>query len=161
MKMTNPSDTLKKPAHRAGWIISGAATLAIAVSAVIAGPSIAYQLNPAPTPTATFQPAEQTGSVNRAPAVSAEDENTAMAGVVTIQTQQAQEAADALAAQQAAAAAAAQAAAEASRNSSRQSNSGGLPAGAVVPMNNNGFPDTTKCASSSASNNADGVAVCD
>ncbi|MEO6116019.1 MAG: hypothetical protein ABIP33_06505 [Pseudolysinimonas sp.] len=64
--MSNPVDTLRKPARRAAWILSGVAGLAIAATAVVVGPSIAANLNPAPTPSptaadyvATLTPAEQ------------------------------------------------------------------------------------------------------
>jgi hypothetical protein len=60
-----PSDTLKKPARRAPWIISIVGAAAIGTAAVLAGPSIAANLNPTPTPSptvtdyvATLTPAE-------------------------------------------------------------------------------------------------------
>jgi len=150
-KQKLPSDALTEPSRRWPWVVGGLSGLAIAVAAVFAGPAIAANLNPTPTPTptvaeyvATLTPAEE-DSVQQA----ADD-------------QAAKIAADEKAAADAAAAeAAAQAAAEASREAARHSGSGGLPAGAVVPLNSFGSPDTTKCASGSASDNSDGVAVCD
>jgi hypothetical protein len=48
-----PSDTLAKPTRRLPWILGGLATIALATGAVIAGPAIAANLSPAPTPSPT------------------------------------------------------------------------------------------------------------
>ena len=125
-----PSDALAKPARRAPWIIGGAAAIAIAVSAVVAGPTIAAQLNPAPTATSAAVVADEPAPLTDAELAAVQQ------GADAQQAQIEADAAAALLAQQQAEAAAAQAAAEAAKRSVAENPaSHGLivcPAGSVV-----------------------------
>lgn len=154
-------DRLTRPRRplRTVLIAAGAAVVfaGAGVGAAVAAPVVFPQ--PTPTPTAVFVPAAQTGSVNRAPAVTDAQEQQAMAQVDKMAAEKA--AADATAAK-AAADAAAQQAAQQKNASKATTTNGGLPAGAVVPsIPGTTSPDTTKCASGTASDNANGVAICD
>lgn len=152
-----PSDALKGPTRRVPWILGGVATAALLVSGVMFGPAVAAQLTPAPTPTATVAPADTVSTLSPEELASVQQGADEQQAIIAADEKAAADAAAAQAAQ--AAADAAQAAA--SRDANRQSNPAGLPAGAVVPLNSFGSPDTTKCASGSASDNSAGVAVCD
>jgi len=152
-----PSETLAHPVRRVPWIVGGVLAAAAIVSAVTFGPAVAAQLGAFPSPSPSVTVAQDTG-----PTFTASELASIQAAA---DAQQATIAAGEAAAVKAAAdAAAAQVAAQqaASRAAASQSNTGGLPAGAIVPsIPGTTSPDTTKCASGSASNNASGVAVCD
>jgi hypothetical protein len=151
-----PSDTLKKPTRRLPWILGLAGAAVIATGAVLAGPSIASNLNPAPTPTPTIEkyvsPPLDQGEL--ASVQSGADQQHAI-----------------ISAEQAAAKAARDAAAaKAARDAEVQgSESAGLPSGALVPFIASNDPqnaaggtyDTNACASHSASTGSDGKPHCD
>ncbi len=156
------SEKLKKP--RRPWLIAVVTVAAVAVAggAIVGVTALHGALTPTPTPTAVFVPAAQTGSVNRAQPVSDEEEQQALDAIAAVEKQQADAAA---AAQAAAQAAAEQAAQEASKKNTSQhadgGGSSGLPAGAPVPpIPGTDSPDTTRCASGTAST-VNGVPVCD
>lgn len=158
MNQKLPSDALTKPTRRMPWILGGIGAAAIAVTAVIAGPSIAASLNPqaAPTPTATpyvatLTPAEldsvQQGADQQAAIIAAE-----------------KAAAEKAAADAAAAQAAADAAAQAATHSSGSSVHGRkVPfIKSDDPQNANGGDwDMSVCEGGSASTGADGTPYCD
>jgi len=61
-----PSDALTRPTRRLPWVLGGLGAAALITSGVIAGPAIAANLNPVPSPTptatehvATLTPAEE------------------------------------------------------------------------------------------------------
>lgn len=159
--MSNPVDTLRKPTRRAPWIVGFVAGAGLVVTAAIAGPSIAANLNPAPTPTpaaieyhATLTPAEQD----------------------TVQQQADQQAATIIADQKAAdaakAAADAATAAKASQHSSAGWPAGQAPAGTPIPLHLDNDPNSGSygqmvienpdqfCASNGGTTAANGEAVC-
>lgn len=161
-----PSDALARPMSKRAILIAVlavAAVAAVTVVLVIGGTAWRAASAPKPTPTLQIAGPDLTAAfvVGQGNAVTADQETQAMA------QEQALEAAQA-AAQAAAAAAAAQAAADAAAQQAAQqkaaaqktpSSSGGLPSGATVPQPN-GYPDTTLCASGSAST-VNGVPTCD
>jgi hypothetical protein len=126
-------------------LVAGLGTAAFAF-----GPSLRTALNH-PAATATAAP------VDTHPTLSPDELSSVQQAATDQQT--------IIAADQAAAEAAAQAAAtvvQAAPKATTTAPSGGLPAGAIVPsIPGTTSPDTTKCASGSASDNASGVAVCD
>lgn len=132
-----------------------AALIAVAAVAVIAaGGTGAYAFNQAqtavstPTPTATPYLMTLTQDELDSVEAGAEQQQTIIAADEKAAAD-AQAAADAAAAQQAAA-------------DQETDTPAGLPAGSVVPsIPGTTSPDTTKCASGTASDNADGIAICD
>jgi hypothetical protein len=151
-KQKLPSDALTRPSRRLPWILGGVVALAIAASAVAFGPALASQLNPTAVPTPTLTPYVSTLTPAELDSVQ-QGADQQHAKIVADKA-----AADAAAAAQVAADAAA---AKAAHRSSSDGGSGGLPSGAVDPLNSFGSPDTTLCASGTASDNSAGVAICD
>lgn len=114
--MTNVADRLLKPTRRVPWIVGGVAGVGIAVAAVIAGPSIAANLNPSPSPSAS--PSDYVAVLTPAELDSVQQ---------AADDQQAKIAADAAAAKAAADAQAAADAAAAAKATHQSSSSGGHP----------------------------------
>jgi hypothetical protein len=145
-----PSYARRHPVRFVGIL---AATAAVLVGAWFGGTAVAESSAPH-TAKAVEWIGASTEGLNRAPVVTDEQEQQAAAQVAELAQQQA-------AAAQAAAAAAAAQAAEPKQNSGSHAPTEGLPAGSRVPsIPGTDSPDTTACASGSAST-VDGVPVCD
>lgn len=132
-----PSDALTKPIRRAPWIVGGIAAVSLAASAMVFGPAIAGQLNPAPRPSPTVQLiGEDVADVPVPPSPTY---------VERAQEVAASQAAAALLAQQQADAAAAEVAAAAAKSTTPHSTSAGpvrCPAGSSA-NSNDGVNDTS------------------
>ena len=136
MAVKVPSDALSGPSHTVGWILGGASVLAIAVSAVMFGPTLAAQVNPAPSPSPTVIAVG--GGSYAAPIVVSPD------SIEGSRTAAAAQAAAEKAAADAATAAAAQAAADAA-------------AAAATPKRAATSSGPVKCPAGSQANSGDGV----
>jgi membrane protein involved in colicin uptake len=140
-----------------------AVVAALGVTALITGPLPTAT----PSPTAAVPHAASCPTYRGGECVTDEQQTEAFAAEQKLaddQAAQAKAAADAAAAQAAADVAAQQAAQRSAQQKSAASDpsGGGLPAGAVVPsIPGTTSPDTSKCASGTASDNASGVAICD
>lgn len=163
-----PSDRLARRWTWKGWTALGASVALVAglgVTAVVTGPLAAA--DPSPTATYVVPQAATCNDYRGGVCYTPDDETAAMAAEQKIEADNAAAAAAAQAAAQAAAEQAAQqqrqaAAHQPATQESSPTDGGLLPAGAVVPsIPGTTSPDTTKCASGTASDNASGVAVCD
>lgn len=162
--MRLPSDNLAKTNRRAPWIIGSVASAALIVAAVIAGPSVAAQLTPAPTPTETAIVADSAPTALTASDIDSIQQAAEAQHDTIIAEQEAQAAAALLAQQQADAAAAA-----AAHAAQHHSSSAGSVHGRKVPFikstdpqnANGGDWDMSVCQGGSASTGADGTPYCD